>query len=95
MTLLLPITLAAGAAAALAWARLAERHRQWTLVMAERRRRRVQDALAALERDLWAATATGRVPDEGSYDQGPASLDIPPYALDPAPRRGIEVRVRP
>jgi len=84
MTFVVFLTFVAGALASFGLARAADRHRRWTLAMVERRRRRVADALSALERDLW----------EASGETPPYAIPVAPEApAVPVPRK-IVLRVR-
>ena len=87
MAFLILLTFLAGAIVSLGVARATDRHRRWTLAMIERRRRRVADALGALERDLWDATG-----DSPPTPDARARFATP--ARDEPPRR-VELRVKP
>jgi hypothetical protein len=85
MTFVVFLTFAMGAIASIGVVRAADRHRRWTLALVERRRRRVADALRALDREWWQTPG----------DRPPAAtpiLDARAKASD-GPRR-IVLRVR-
>ena len=86
MTFVVLLTFAIGALASVGVARAADRHRRWTLAMVERRRRRVADALRAMEHDLW--DAAGERPPQPAPSRQNA---LPPSPAEP---RRIVLRVR-